>query len=504
MSDTTWIRAYNNKGVYTAGEMQAGTVRGNTYLCIGSDCRTSWPTGGGLPSGSSGQTLRHDGTNWVANSVIFNNGANVGIGTTTPSGKLTVVGSGGDARSVTIDNREIKFRGDGVAHFSIFGPDTGKSYLTIQNTGNNYLPGTAGTDLLTITSTGNVGIGTTGPGSKLDVRGITQITDDSASPDTSAYASFGVTRANVAQNNAYLGLTKQGVVPWGMGIDSGSSLIVGVSSTSPARTIPTPILTVTTGGNVGIGTTAPGYKLDVVGDIRAQNAWLRTTGNAGWYSDTYGGGWFMQDTTWIRAYNNKNIYTGGSAQFDGTLNVGGKTKSSSAYIPNGFSVSYSSSMGPGIGADNQWHIVTCPVGYAIYSVGVYATASFDGLLTTYCVNMADFLDTATVFWTTPTGDINNGMHNADCGAGYAATGIKAYATTYLDYGLSLQCTKLKTGLSSTAMPHAVHSNFDVWTGADNVFHHAECPTGTFIEVVAMYASTYLDAGLQLGCSYPTW
>lgn len=47
MYDSTWIRAYNNKSVYTGGEMQAGTVRGNTNLCIGSDCRTSWPEGGG-------------------------------------------------------------------------------------------------------------------------------------------------------------------------------------------------------------------------------------------------------------------------------------------------------------------------------------------------------------------------------------------------------------------------------------------------------------------------
>ena len=45
-----------------------------------------------LPAGTSGQTLRHDGTGWVANSNIFNNGTNVGIGTTAPTQRLDVEG----------------------------------------------------------------------------------------------------------------------------------------------------------------------------------------------------------------------------------------------------------------------------------------------------------------------------------------------------------------------------------------------------------------------------
>lgn len=44
------------------------------------------------------------------------------------------------------------------------------------------------------------------------------------------------------------------------------------------------------------------------------NGWFRTTGQSGWYSEAYGGGWHMTDTTWIRAYNNKSIYTGGEMQ----------------------------------------------------------------------------------------------------------------------------------------------------------------------------------------------
>ena len=37
-----------------------------------------------MVSGTSGQTLRHDGTSWEANSTLYNSGTNIGIGTSTP------------------------------------------------------------------------------------------------------------------------------------------------------------------------------------------------------------------------------------------------------------------------------------------------------------------------------------------------------------------------------------------------------------------------------------
>ena len=47
--------------------------------------------------------------------------------------------------------------------------------------------------------------------------------------------------------------------------------------------------------------------------------WLYTTGNTGWYNSTHGGGWYMKDSTWLRSYNDKNIYTGGNIKAGNAL-----------------------------------------------------------------------------------------------------------------------------------------------------------------------------------------
>src|SRR4030043_1366106 len=87
-----------------------------------------------LPSGTTGQTLRNNGTAWVASSLLFNNATSVGIGTTAPNAN-TMLGVLG-----------------GVAIGS-------QSYSDKQ----------APTNGLIIE--GNVGIGTTSPRSALDVNG---------------------------------------------------------------------------------------------------------------------------------------------------------------------------------------------------------------------------------------------------------------------------------------------------------------------------------------------
>jgi len=123
--------------------------------------------------------------------IVIKDG-NVGIGTASPAGRLTVVGSEGDGRGIQIDNREIKFRGDYVKddpgqHFSIFNHRL-KNYLTIENTSDDLamdkeLRVAAGDGktkrmepLLAVHREGNVGIGTSKPSARLDVAGQTKTT----------------------------------------------------------------------------------------------------------------------------------------------------------------------------------------------------------------------------------------------------------------------------------------------------------------------------------------
>lgn len=42
------------------------------------------------------------------------------------------------------------------------------------------------------------------------------------------------------------------------------------------------------------------------------NGWVRTNGTNGWYSETYGGGIHMTDSTYVRVYNDKSFYVSGN------------------------------------------------------------------------------------------------------------------------------------------------------------------------------------------------
>lgn len=67
----------------------------------------------------------------------------------------------------------------------------------------------------------------------------------------------------------------------------------------------------TRSGNAGIrGAITVGGRA-TVGDIYS-NGWLRTIGERGWYNETYGGGIYMADSTYVRVYNSKAFYCNGN------------------------------------------------------------------------------------------------------------------------------------------------------------------------------------------------
>ncbi len=81
----------------------------------------SWKTaaeigvGGTLPAGTSGQTLRRNGTAWIGDGNLYNDGTNVGIGTTAPSAKLDLNGQIKISGAVPAANRVLTSDENGLA-----------------------------------------------------------------------------------------------------------------------------------------------------------------------------------------------------------------------------------------------------------------------------------------------------------------------------------------------------------------------------------------------------
>lgn len=87
-------------GALTLGNSAANTT--GTLRWTGSDFEgyngSAWQSltgsGGSLPAGTAGQTLRHNGSDWVTSDLLKNDGTSVDIGSSTQSGHLNVYQNG--------------------------------------------------------------------------------------------------------------------------------------------------------------------------------------------------------------------------------------------------------------------------------------------------------------------------------------------------------------------------------------------------------------------------
>jgi hypothetical protein len=78
-------------------KVELDPLGGSAYQLMGTSQLLSVPyalyarnSADGVGSGTAGQTLRHNGTSWLATSNLYNNGTNIGIGTLSPAAKLHV------------------------------------------------------------------------------------------------------------------------------------------------------------------------------------------------------------------------------------------------------------------------------------------------------------------------------------------------------------------------------------------------------------------------------
>jgi hypothetical protein len=241
--------------------------------------------------------VANSGENLSLNSNLFvdTSTGRVGIGVASPTKKLDVNGS------VAVNgNGNIYFNNQIRQHINLWGTDYG---IGVQNsssyfrTGGNFFfykggshndsqgnAGSGGSCLMSLASSGNVGIGTASPLRKLDVRSGTSSASDTNNWISGAFGPQLNAGDRVVIGNLW---TKATIGAHNSALDAWADLTINSG-----------------GGNVGVGTASPGHKFTVNGT----NA---VTGNNAFYHDQWGGGWFMQDSSYMRVYNDKHIYTGG-------------------------------------------------------------------------------------------------------------------------------------------------------------------------------------------------
>jgi hypothetical protein len=204
---------------------------------------------------------------------------NVGIGVTNPGTKLDVSGR----FTVTYDG--VVSWGDGAA-FGQMSWDTGLASI-YGRVGKALTLGANNTEVIRISTAGNVGIGTTLPeaGNKLDV--YTEGSDPSTQIQIRANrTSYGNIRGML---KTYAG-GSPATDTFKMSVDTGSIVLDSGGSTDQ--------FILTHSGNVGIGTTSPSQKLSVNGTIQAKEVIVQT----GWSDYIFDESYKLKALSEVEAY----------------------------------------------------------------------------------------------------------------------------------------------------------------------------------------------------------
>jgi hypothetical protein len=236
-----------------------------------------------LASGAlAGQTLRWDGASWDTSNLLFNSGANIGIGTTNPSARLDVHGNmilgSGEINSLTLrsDNHvaDAELFNIGLERVT-YNPGEFSAAITFARGGNAHNASilfktqnnqSSLTERMRISNLGHVGIGTTNPIYKTAISS-TDPTTLSLAHALSPLSGRGPILAFLGdtEGNTHLGWIKAG---W----NGSSNLDAWMGFNTRTDGGITEKIRITSDGNIGIGTTNPLNKLEVMGDIAARQS----------------------------------------------------------------------------------------------------------------------------------------------------------------------------------------------------------------------------------------
>lgn len=310
-------------------------------------------------TGTTNYLAKFTGSTTVGNSQVFDNGTNVGIGTASPGVRLEI-SSGTEILRLRTNNSDNYFTyfnssGSQVGDIGYDGRDT--NILSIWNGVGGILLGANGSERARITSGGNLLVGTTtDSGFKLDVNGtgrfsgISEVFKISGGGTSTMYQTF-----TNSGGNYYIGISSS----TGTGLVGGASAYAMAIVTESARdlilaTNNTARATITSGGNVGIGTTSPAAGYDNGnGSLTLQNAKSIAFQNSsnGWNTSTTGGAitYFTDNNLYIDAKDSasnilfrvngaterfrisSNGFVSAGATTNGRLGVRGFTNDSSGY-----------------------------------------------------------------------------------------------------------------------------------------------------------------------------
>jgi hypothetical protein len=255
----------------------------------------------GIGTTSPQQKLQVNDT--ATSAFVVTSAGQVGIGTTGPNTALTVRSTNSNtARFISTQPNNfillnVNDNNNDSTAIRIEANNDAANQVSLRFYTNNNLEG-GSIERMRITGTGNVGIGTTSPGAKLELSG------------------YGVNSANLRLTNTYTGGRS-----WELqtGIPGVSDAYFGIKNVTDNLQV----FTITHTGNVGIGTTGPGVKLDVVGQFRASGESYFTGGS---YSDPAPG---VGAALKISATSN---FAAGTGLFSGNVGIGTTAPTSKLHV----------------------------------------------------------------------------------------------------------------------------------------------------------------------------